>query len=251
MNRHDDIQDELKQIGPFWTDVGNAIPYTLPKGYFDAFPGMVMEKIQHPFMLQSDTGNSYQAPEGYFESLPGSILSKIRSLAEQTNEVHAELETIAPFLNTISKKPVYSVPDGYFAGVDLIKTAQLKKQETKIFTLRSARRWMQYAAAAVVAGVLVTGAFLYTDNSTHYLEYEKYSQVDIPSGLNKVSEEELVKYLNSPEHIVLATTAGIAANEEELFEVKSSILDISDEELTLYLKENAEPAEKAASAKNE
>ena len=60
MNRHEDIQDELKQIGPFWADLGNAIPYTLPKGYFDAFPGMVMEKIQHPFMLQSDTGNSYQ-----------------------------------------------------------------------------------------------------------------------------------------------------------------------------------------------
>ena len=242
MDNRQHILTELEAISPFMADLAPVNPYTVPAGYFTALPAAVMEKIGLELALEGGSVNSYQVPEGYFEGLAGDILSKIQISQVPVNEVSAELAEIAPFLNTIPKQQVYTVPAGYFSKADFVTAASNNKKEAKIITLKFARKWMQYAAAAVMAGILVTGAFLFTD--TNKPAHEKYDQVDVPAELNKVSEAELVTYLDNPEHSV-AINAGpaIPYGSQALTEVKNTIQLVSDEELDQYLKENSDPAE--------
>jgi len=252
MENRQQILAELSGISPFMAEMELKNPFTIPAGYFDILAAAIMEKIQMGDVLMPSlvNTNAYQVPLGYFEGLPGDIISKIKQATASANEVRAELEEIAPLLNTVSRQEVYSVPVGYFGQTNFISSALPEKKTATIVHMKKARRWMQYAAAALVAGVLVTGAFLYTDTNS-YVGYEKYDHLDVPSELNKVSEDELVTYLNNPEHfVVTAPESTITANEDALSDVKNNLQQLSDEELDQYLKENTEPAEVTAPAKN-
>lgn len=249
MNNRHQIVTELKEISPFLADILPVNPYTVPAGYFTALPAMLVEKISLESALEGGSINRYQIPQGYFEALAGNILSKIQISKIPEKEVSQELAEIAPFLNTISKQPVYTVPANYFNQTDFIAATRNEKSESKLITLKFARKWMQYAAAAVMAGILVTGAFLFTD--TNKVVYEKYDQVDVPSALNKVSVAELETYLDNPEHsVVINGVPAISSGNQALTEVKNTIQRVSDEELDQYLKENGDPTEITAPAKS-
>lgn len=242
MENRQQILAELEAISPFMADLAPVNPYKVPAGYFIALPAAVMEKIALELAIEGGSVNLYQVPDGYFEGLAGDILSKIQTTQIPVNEVSEELAEIAPFLNTISKQQVYTAPAGYFSKTDFVAAVGNEKKETKIVTLKFARKWMQYAAAAVMAGILVTGAFLFTDiNKT---VYEKYDQVDVPAELNKVSEAELVTYLDNPEHsVVINAGPSIPSGRQALTEIKNTIQLVSDEELDQYLKANSDPAD--------
>ena len=253
MDKKEEILNELRAISPFLAEMEQVNPYTLPDGYFEALPDRITEKILLTASLQPGFANTncYQVPGGYFDHLSGKILSAIK-MAEQANEVTAELTSVAPLLNTISKEHVYNVPEGYFEREIAGSSLQPKKKGAGVFSIRSVKRWMQYAAAAVVAGILVTGAFLFTDDrGDEYIEFEKYNQVDIPTELNKVSEEELLKYLDNPEHSAIMPSVNLSAAEVELFNMNSSMQTISDEELKQYLNENTELSDSVGSDKIE
>lgn len=252
MDKKEEILSELREISPFLAHLEQVNPYTLPDGYFESLPDRITEKILLTAGLQPGLSSNYQVPDGYFNNLSGQILSKIKMGGQQVNNVSEELASVAPLLNTISKEPVYQVPEGYFdreiAGSSLLP----QSKGTGVFGIRSVKKWMQYAAAAVVAGILVTGAFLFTDDrGDAYIEFEKYNQVDIPTELNKVSEEELLKYLDNPEHSAITPSVNLSAAEVELFNMNNSIQTISDEELKQYLNENTELPDTVGSDKIE
>ncbi len=203
-----------------------------------------------PLLAGMERGNVLPVPEGYFEGLADAILLRIRS----ANDINAELETVAPLLSTISREQVYTVPAGYFneakfgvqdRAVDIAGTG------AKRFQLKLSGKWLQYAAAAVFAGVLVTGAFLFTEHKkTVKVDYEQYSHVDIPSALDKISDEDLEKYLNTRDHQA-AVRKEPSPLTMELPEVKANVHLLSDEELTDYLNENTtEPEPQSASPVN-
>lgn len=248
MENRQEISAELKEISPFLAKMAPVNPYALPAGYFAELPSAIKEKIRIEVGLQGGSGQAYQAPEGYFEGLAGNILAKIQQQPVLASEVRTELEAVAPFLNTLDKQHLYAVPPGYFEQADFATTARNKQKEGGIFNLKMARRWMQYAAAALVAGVLVTGAFLFSDKND-YAEYEKYNRLDIPAELNKVSEEDLGKYLDNHEHFVTAPEITVPPT-QELADENEPIQTLSDEELDQYLKENAEPAARGLTQTN-
>ena len=248
MENRQEISVELKEISPYLAKMAPINPYALPMGYFTELPSAIMEKIRIEVVLQGGSGQAYQAPEGYFEGLSENILAKIQQQPGASSEVRAELEAVAPFLNTLGKQPLYTVPPGYFEQADFATTARNKQKEGGIFKLKMAGRWMQYAAAALVAGVLVTGAFLYSDKND-YAEYEKFNRLDIPAELNKVSEEDLGKYLDNHEHFVTAPEITAPAA-QELADENEPIKALSDEELGQYLKQNAEPAARGLAEPN-
>ena len=252
MEDRQQILADLSGISPFMAEMELINPFTVPAGYFDVLATAIIKRIhaEDELMPGLANTNAYQVPSGYFDGLANYILSKVKQPNVTSNEVSTELEKIAPLLNTISKEEIYRVPAGYFEQPQFISSVISQKKQAGVVRLKTARRWMQYAAAAVVAGILVTGAFLFTDNNS-YLEYEKFNHLDVSSGLNKVSEDELVKYLNSPEHYVATTPEStISAGEETLSDVKTNIQLLSDEELDQYLKENTEPAETASPVKH-
>jgi len=177
----------------------------------------------------------------------GNILSKIKA---NLSEGRAELDEVAPLLNTISCREVFTVPTGYFEQTALVTAAVNAKKEAKVISMRKANRWMQYMAVAMMAALLVTGAFLFTDNNTYLDNEKKYEHLDISSELNKVSEDELVTYVNNPEHVAAAPATTQLASESDLVDVKNHIQQVSDEELNQYLKENTEPFDTVVSEKD-
>lgn len=246
MDMKENILQELQHTAPLLADISRLGPYQVPPGYFDGLSNAVLAITgMETMVFASATEPTFKVPEGYFEGLSANILQKIKS--ENTmGEGMQELESIAPLLNTISRENVYTVPAGYFENADFAAAAKAKK-EGKVITLRIARKWMQYAAAAVMAGILVTGAFIFTNDKSN-LPVESDSAV-VSSALNKVSEADLVTYLDNPEHFVAAPAATSLASEAELADVKNNIRKVSDEELSQYLKENAENFETVVSEK--
>src|SRR5690606_25902048 len=82
--------------------------------------------------------------EGYFDSLPGIVMSRIK--AEAAESAEEEMQVISPLLAGLPKKPVYSVPEGYFENLEI---PILPRQAP----VRRLHFW-RYAAAAVVAGLI-------------------------------------------------------------------------------------------------
>ncbi|HEY1019862.1 MAG TPA: hypothetical protein VGE25_12730 [Sediminibacterium sp.] len=229
------IITELQAVAPLIAAISQAKLYTVPEGYFASFPSVLTEKIRVEEMLAQATVPVYEVPDGYFASLPGEILSRIHT----NHSVREELDEVAPLLNTIDKETPYQVPATYFAQADFARLARYQQPQARIVSLRLARKWVQYAAAALVTGVLVTGAFLYTDNPAN-IEETTHKTVDLSSELNKVSETELANYLDNPEHAAVANTVTTLTSEEILADVKNNLQQVSDEELKQYLTDNAE-----------
>jgi len=197
-------------------------------------------------MLSDASAPVYEVPDGYFDQLPGNILSRITT----NNEIRAELDEVAPFLSTIGKEQTYRFHEEYFAKADFARHARSRQPQVTIVSMRIARKWMQYAAAAVMAGILITGAFLFTDSPAN-IEDAAYQPLDLSSELDKVSETELVKYLDNPEHASAAPATTQLASEEELKDVTTHLQQVSDEELKQYVTENAEVDESVILVKEE
>jgi hypothetical protein len=241
MKNSEQIEQELQEIGVNIAGLRSINPYRVPAGYFSTLPEIVLENLRTEAFLAPANSGTYKAPSGYFEGLANNILEKIKAV-DAINEVSAELEEVAPLLNKISREEVYKAPADYFANVDF--AAKAMRKEGKVVTLRIARKWMQYAAAAVMTGILVTGAFMFTNERPNLND-----QNGVSSEFNKVSEADLEKYLDNPEHFVAAPAATSLASEADLATIKTNIQTLSDEELNQYLKENAEPFEAPVSEK--
>jgi hypothetical protein len=220
MEKKQEILNELKQISPGLAEKNLPNPYRAPAGYFDALPALVMDRLNHEAGLPDMHAMAYRVPDGYFESLAGNILDKVRKAENPLNEVQAELQELAPLLNTISRSNPYSVPEGYFDTIAFVPAAK----PAKVVSFRLAKKWTQYAAAAMLAGILVLGGFLYTGKNN--TDYNSYSRMDVSGELDKLSETDLSAYLNNPE------------SPEADAVVKNNINSMSDEELNEYLSDN-------------
>lgn len=154
---------------------------------------------------------------------------------ESKKEIQAELAAIAPLLNTLSKEPIQRVPDRYFTAFSV----NLPKEQGKLVKMPAFRRMLQYATAAVVAGVLVVGGYVYTSNSGSSFDFDHYSKLDVATAINTVSDDELQQYLNS------ATAIAGADNTLQSFETEEPgdpvLENISDDDLLNYLQEEGTP----------
>lgn len=252
MANRQQIVTELSSISPFLAEMEFTNPFSVPKGYFNTLPQVICETIRDTdkILPEFENENPYQVPRDYFDQLSENILSTIKNTETPENEISIELEEIAPLINAISKVPVYQVPPGYFTQTHFIAPITKEKENTKIVPFTVAKKWIQYAAAAVVASILVTAAFLFTDKK-NYLEFENQGQVDFSSELTKLKDEELETYLNSHEHIQNTIPEPILTEGQDIPDIENtSIQLLSDEELSHYLSENAESVIKATPSKN-
>lgn len=185
---------ELKEVSPFLLDVSKNVPQSVPNGYFDSFSNEILK------------------------------LAKASSFT-----VKSELDSIAPLLNQISKKPVQNLPEGYFADF----TIQSIKEPATIVQMRVVRKWVSYASAAMIAGILITAGFIFNNKQSKSFDFDYYSKIDVPTALNQASEDELQNYLNSTAS--LSGTEQITIPEEMENTNQGNFQQISDEELKEYL----------------
>jgi hypothetical protein len=218
MENSQEILDELNTISPFWNLISRRHLYKVPEGYFDQLP----THIQSEILLNDEKAAQLTIPSGYFDHLSDAILDKI---ANRNNEFSEELETLAPLLNTIRKDNLHKVPDNYFENF----TVNVKEnKKATIVAWSGVRKWVSYAAAAMIAAVLVTGGFLYNyHNSSAYILKE----------IKNVSDEELNSYIK--DHVVALSEEKIELRGDAAH-VKESLKLSTDAELQQYLNENAE-----------
>lgn len=217
------ILQEINEIAPVIGTIEFSMPYCVDQDYFDRLPAIVLNRILTDLPLKNI--DSYQVPEAYFENLSASVLKRIEAegLGVDSEET--------PILNSISKEMPFAVPAFYF---EQLQVPELK-EPAKVFSISRLRTWLNYAAAAVFAGALITGSFLYSDKKQEQ-EFEKYQKMDISSALDKVSDAELKSYI---EENHLQSSDELTENDSAILgNVDEKIQTISTENLNQYLNEN-------------
>jgi hypothetical protein len=214
-------------------------PYTIPEGYFENLPEVILDKVN--IASVGFNKNTLSVPDGYFNNLADNILKKIKQPISQS--VQEELIEISPFLSSISKTNVYSVPENYFGELDALAAAGYVKQETKIISLGSRRRkWLSYAAAACMAAFALTGGYLFFSNSkTANTPTSSVSQMNVQKEISVLSDDEISNYLKDNNNIAVYTNIGDDDQQQQKdMDVQNLLQNVSDEEIQQYLNQDAQ-----------
>jgi len=159
-----DIIQELSDLGSNLQVNTSKNIYSVPFGYFEGFSeemlGLIKANESLTWLSSLPKEIPFTVPDRYFNKLDEQIMEIIRSHPDyQTSR--EELESVSPLLNTISKRPVYSVPKGYFEN---FKPGVEEKKDPKV-VLITGRKWLRYAAAAIIAGVILMAGLIAFNNN--------------------------------------------------------------------------------------
>jgi hypothetical protein len=257
------------------------LTFSVPEGYFEGFAEQVLNKIkagagaglgvagesakqslgvadgsvarslEDPYssiLAEIGRENPYSVPEGYFEA-HAPILTVARGNNPYT--VPAEyFEGQAPLL-AIARNNPYTVPAGYFdeqATAGRVAAAMNDAVEAggaKVIGIGVRKRnWLKYAAAAVVAGFIVTVGLL----RIHTARDKQVVPIDIARTMSTVSDQELQNFLivqgasfeqpvssASTSGTSASGTAGMVGSDNDL---KTLLGNVPDGELKQYMEEH-------------
>ncbi len=239
MLANEEILLELSQISPALTNISRNHVYSVPLNYFDGLAGNILKQIKDDIASQTlgAAANPYKIAGDYFTSLPDEIMGKIQQ-GKLRSEVYAELEEVAPLLNTISRQMPYQVSLDYFENFTVDETVRKIKDHTpaKIINPGWFARSYKYAAAAVIAGVVIGSTFLLAPETGSENTSATYtSSINIPAEVNKVSEADITEFLDNNTVIPEASASNtISNNEVDFIQV---LENTSEEDIKDYLKQ--------------
>ncbi len=245
MTQRDNILQELRELQSKLADHTPENIYSVPTGYFDGLVEEVLRRIRaleaenavdelaclSPLLSKLSKKMPYTVPAGYFEGMETSLISSVSTGSQSAKE---ELETLSPLLSGLKKKMPYSVPAGYFESLGEKRASN----KTKVVSLGS-RKWIRFAAAAIVTGIIVTIGFLYfspVENGpgSSFARFEK----KITKEIKKTSDKELDDFIQQ------FSDAGLDTEETVInipdAEVKELLKDVPETELKKFLEETAD-----------
>lgn len=241
------MEDNNKYLDSILSTINKEIElYKVPEGYFNRLPEQVLEKAQNEAFSNT---NTYTVPEGYFNSFAENILQKVKT-ESSLNEVEEELQEMAPLLNTISKRNVYSITENYFEQLpsSLWIQTQLSEKEpaktAKVVSLVAKRKnWRKVAAAAVIAGAILSGG-VYLENSRNenshnhspkqYASTVSQGNTNLEENLSALSDDEIISYLAVPSSDnTMDDSAGLSNATST--NTQKAISSMTNEELENYL----------------
>lgn len=245
MTQRDNILQELRELQSKLADHTPENIYSVPTGYFDGLVEEVLRRIRaleaenavdelaclSPLLSKLSKKMPYTVPAGYFEGMETSLISSVSTGSQSAKE---ELETLSPLLSGLKKKMPYSVPAGYFESLG----EKRAPNKTKIVSLGS-RKWIRFATAAIVTGIIVTIGFLYfspVENGLggSFARFEK----KITKEIKKTSDKELDDFIQQ------FSDAGLDTEETVInipdAEVKELLKDVPETELKKFLEETAD-----------
>ncbi|HVZ26743.1 MAG TPA: hypothetical protein VG842_11835, partial [Sediminibacterium sp.] len=227
MTNRQDILLELQEISHLLAGCPVSTPYLAPAGFLEGLADELTAAVFRHNLIAKAAGPAYAVPERYFEGFAEQLMSQIRQVADHDDN---ELAAIAPGLFAQERTNPYRVPEAYFQP-ELLAEVVMQQPKAKVVTMRKARRWVQYAAAAVFAGVLISGAYLFTDDTSSYKATDNsLERFSVSSELEKLSDQDLMNYLNNPETFIAAPEATALASDADMLDVKNHIKQVSDEE---------------------
>lgn len=218
MNLKEEILNELNDISPLLAGIEKTNVFSVPEGYFDTLTVNMLKKINF-----SEEKSNFSVPDGYFDSLSTNILQKIKASQDDAAQ---ELRSISPMLYSIQNENVFTVPRGYFDHLPQDILNKVKPvQKAKVVKLNTKRSIWKYAAAAIVTGVVAVSSLFVFNRSEHtnnsqiatYIQASKQfkNQQQINEGISKLSDDEIIKYLETHSSDVDndALTTNIKGNE--------------------------------------
>jgi hypothetical protein len=236
MDTRKHIYDELKEINSLLPlDKGTEV-YAVPEGYFEGFAASVLQKIKNrqidnvsdeltslsPLLAGISKKMPFAVPENYFsentESLPGLIT-----------------EDSLPDMLQNDKQMPYTVPTNYFKNLPDVILKRVNPKEAKVISINSARKWMRYAAAAIITGVIVISSVLYFGKNQS-IDPASQPQEWVAKQLKNIPDKELDEFINTT---TVNSTAIARAEVSEKTEVRNLLKDIPDMELDKFLDEVA------------
>ncbi len=251
MTKNNNILHELNELGSSLAKGTSQNVYSVPDGYFDGLAQQVMNRIKlleaentkeelkllSPMLASISKQMPYSVPAGYFDNLEEKLMQSVREGSDyQTAE--EEINTLSPLLGGLNKQMPFNLPQNYFETLaGDISNKLNNKTETKVVSITS-RKWLRYAAAAIVTGVIALAGFLYlntkfnSDPSRSFAKFEKKLNKEI----KKTSDKELNEFIQSTG---LDGTEKVQINPKE--EVKDMLKDVPDTELKKFLEEIADP----------
>jgi hypothetical protein len=214
-------------------------PYQVPQGYFDNFAASVLQRIKageaksakeeletlSPLLSGLGKKMPFSTPDNFFEELSDNAVSGAKAI----DFVNVELENLSPLMSSLKDKQVYEAPAGYFDQLPQQILQKVKLQPAKVVSMNFTRRVVRYAAAAVVAGLVVAAAWLYIGNS---------GTEESIVGSEQISDDALESFIENQNSVSLAETTILAANtnaEIDEEDMKDMLADVSDEELQKYV----------------
>ena len=236
---------ELGVLSPLLSQLSKKNAGEVPPEYFERFPERVVSRIRalgansaskelellSPLLSGLDKNPPFSLPPGYFKELSANVVAGMRAV----EFVRDELEDTPALLGGLNEKETYQVPAGYFESLPekIVQRLGGARQPARVVSLTKAGSWIRYAVAAAVVGLILTGSLLYFNRNNGGAE-------DPASGLVKVSDQEIVNYLEN-EYIPLAGSssagnpAAVASVEEfNDNDIRDLMSDVSDKELVEY-----------------
>jgi hypothetical protein len=207
----------------------------VPEGYFDTLAGSIMGKIKmqqataeeeeqtlSPLLESLRHKNVFEVPAGYFDGLAGAVTAK---LGEDDKEI------LPAVLQGLQTKNLFEVPQGYFENLADEITVKVKTAPAKLVKM-SWLRVTKYAVAAAFAGAMALGVYKFTQPSQVILGSVYREGVALSKDENKynaafenVSDETIVKFLETSGQDVDAALAATAVDEKELPTEDDLLLD--------------------------
>ena len=233
-------------------DITRNNPYEVPKNYFETLPEILLKKVKaqntdsakeelevlSPLLSQIGKKTPFSTPAGYFDELTDNAVAGAKAI----DFVNDELENLSPVMNGLKEKKVYEVPAGYFNNLpaqilDKVKT----QQPAKVVSMSFGRKVMKYAVAAVVAGIIVIGGWLYIGNDKRATDLP-VAEVKVPAlihdSVTNISDEVLQSFLEG-EDVAMSTPVITASDEIGANDMKDMLADISDAELEKYIDQSS------------
>ncbi|MBC7827025.1 MAG: hypothetical protein H7122_04720 [Chitinophagaceae bacterium] len=237
-------------------------PYEVPQGYFDELADQILSRVKaletetlsakeelevlSPLLSKLDKKLPFSTPAGYFDELTANVIGGMNAI----DFVNEELENLSPLMSSLKTKNVYTVPDQYFESLPAAMLNRLKEKKTgKLVQINFGKKWMRYATAAVVAGLIITAGFLFLNKpgstvtpGTIVLAEEKLQQ-ETQKKVEGLSDDEIFNFLENqtaplPDFLNLVSSPDIDSDD-----VKMMLADIPDAELNQYLVEYSDTKE--------
>jgi hypothetical protein len=161
--------------------------------------------------------NVFEVPEGYFNGLADNIAGSLYT---------READILPTILHGLQHKNVFEVPVGYFEGLSTSVITKLQSQGARVVTMRQRLFGVaKYAVAAAFVGVMALGAYKIIaggsgNGSLSNVQKEgialSMDESKFNSAFEQVSDDAIVKFLETGGQDVDAALVAAAVDEKEL-----------------------------------
>ena len=213
-------EDELRKLSQLLYSLKGKNVFSVPVDYFDALVDAILAKMKEtdfegtreelrnlsPMLYSLKGEEVLTIPVGYFDDLCDAILAKVKPAYFESAE--EELRNLSPTLYSLRDKNVFEVPRDYFESFAGDVTKKVSPVPARVITMRKRTSWLNYAAAAVVTGIITITSLQLFKSSSHnnngasaslpgYIkESFKYkTEADIDNAIAKLDDADIAKYL--------------------------------------------------------